>query len=205
MVCLGTYSRKEKEINKQKKKETKSKAETEFAIGKQHKHELIQLDLEMGRQLAEANREMREKNRAEDNRFTSQNLEIYKNKAIAIAIETSKKQNDIKTKNALLQFAEEQKIEDEKNLARVARDKANEAIRTASQSQTRELEFQQELLDLKFKMIYATQTEQRLAQVSLEYARKRKEAEISPERDFLIGQLDRQEQMEKMFVVMQVF
>jgi len=180
----------------------KSKAETEFAIAKQNKHELIQLDLEMGRQLAEANREMREKNKAEDNRFNSQNLEIYKNKAIAIAIETSKKQNDIKTKYALLQFAEDQRIEDEKNLANVARDKANEAIRTASQTQTRELEFQRESLELKYQMIYATQTEQKLAQISLEYARKRKEAESSPERDFLMGQLERQEAIAKMFVTM---
>jgi lambda family phage tail tape measure protein len=181
----------------------KSKAEAEFAIAKQNKHELIQLDLEMKRQLAEANREMLEKNKAEDGRFNSQNLEIYKNKAIAIAIETSKKQNDIKTKYALLQFAEEQKIEDEKNLAFVARDKANEAIRTASQAQTREIEFQRESLELKYQMIYATQTEQKLAQISLEYARKRKEAESSPERDFLMGQLERQEAMAQMFVVME--
>jgi lambda family phage tail tape measure protein len=180
----------------------KSQSLTELAIAKQNKHELIQLDLDMKHQLAEANREMLEKNKQEDGRATSQNLEIYKNKAIAIAIETSKKQNDIKTKYALLQLAEDQKIEDEKNLAFVARDKANEAIRTASQAQTRELEFQRESLELKYQMIYATETEQRLAQISLEYARKRKEAESSPERDFLMGQLERQEAMAKLFATM---
>jgi phage-related minor tail protein len=52
-------------------------------------------------------------------------------------------------------------------------------------------------------MIYATETEQKLAQISLEYARKRKEAENSPERDYEMGQLKRQEELAKMFVVMQ--
>jgi phage-related minor tail protein len=156
----------------------------------------------MKNQLAEANREMLQKNKQEDGRATSQNLEIYKNKAITIAIETAKKQSEIKTKYALLDFAESQKIEDEKSLANVARDKANETIRTASQAQTRELEFQRESLELKYKMIYATETEQKLAQISLEYARKRKEAENSPEKDFEIGQLNRQEEIAKMFVTM---
>ena len=181
----------------------KSKAETEFSIAKQNTHELIQLDLEMKNQLATADREMREKNQKEDSQFTTQNLEIYKNKAIAIAIETAKKQSDIKTKYALLDLAESQKIEDEKNAANVAIDRANEAARTASQSQTRELEFQRQSLDLKYQMIYATETEQKLARISLEYARKRQEIEGSAEKDFLSGELDKQEQMERMFVTMQ--
>jgi lambda family phage tail tape measure protein len=180
----------------------KSQSAAELAIAKQNAHELIQLDLDMKNQLAEANREMLQKNKQEDGRATSQNLEIYKNKAITIAIETAKKQSEIKTKYALLDFAESQKIEDEKSLANVARDKANETIRTASQAQIRELEFQRESLELKYKMIYATETEQKLAQISLEYARKRKEAENSPEKDFEIGQLNRQEEIAKMFVTM---
>lgn len=178
----------------------KSEAAAELAIAKQNATELIQVDLDMKDKLAEAYREMLANNKKEDGRATTQNLEIYKSKAIAIAIETAKKQSEIKTKYALLDFAEEQKIEDEKNNANVARDKANEAIRNASQAQTRELEFQKESLDLKYQMIYATETEQKLAQISLEYARKRKEAESSPERDFLMGQLERQEELAKMFV-----
>jgi lambda family phage tail tape measure protein len=181
----------------------KSQSATELAVAKQNAHELIQLDLDMKHQLAEANREMLEKNKQEDSRATSQNLEIYKNKAIAIAIETAKKQSDIKTKYALLDLAESLKIEDEKNAANVAIDRANEAARTASQSQTRELEFQRQSLDLKYQMIYATETEQKLARISLEYARKRQEIEGSAEKDFLSGELDKQEQMERMFVTMQ--
>ena len=181
----------------------KSRSAAELAIAKQNAHELIQLDLDMKHQLAEANREMLEKNKQEDGRATSQNLEIYKNKAIAIAIETAKKQSDIKTKYALLDLAESLKIEDEKNAANVAIDRANEGARTASQSQTRELEFQRQSLDLKYQMIYATETEQKLARISLEYARKRQEIEGSAEKDFLSGELDKQEQMERMFVTMQ--
>jgi phage-related minor tail protein len=181
----------------------KSQSATELAVAKQNAHELIQLDLDMKHQLAEANREMLEKNKQEDGRATSQNLEIYKNKAIAIAIETAKKQSDIKTKYALLDLAESLKIEDEKNAANVAIDKANEAARTTSQAQTRELEFQRQSLDLKYQMIYATEIEQKLARISLEYARKRQEIEGSAEKDFLSGELDKQEQMERMFVTMQ--
>ncbi len=181
----------------------KSRSAAELAIAKQNAHELIQIDLDMKHQLAEAHREMLEKNKQEDGRATAQNLEIYKNKAIAIAIETAKKQSEIKTKYALLEFAESQKIEDEKNAANVARDKANEAARTTSQAQTRELEFQRQSLDLKYQMIYATETEQKLARISLEYARKRQQIEGSADKDFLSGELDKQEQMERMFVVMQ--
>jgi phage-related minor tail protein len=178
----------------------KSQSATELAIAKQNAHELIQLDLDMKNQLAEANREMLQKNKQEDNRATSQNLEIYKNKAITIAIETAKKQSEIKTKYALLDLAESLKIEDEKNLGFVAIDKANEAARTASQAQTRELEFQRELLELKYKMIYATETEQKLAQISLEYSRKRKEAEGKD--PLVLQDVNRQEEIAKMFVTM---
>lgn len=178
----------------------KSQSATELAIAKQNAHELIQLDLDMKNQLAEANREMLQKNKQEDGRSTSQNLEIYKNKAITIAIETAKKQSEIKTKYALLDLAESLKIEDEKNLGFVAIDKANEAARTASQAQTRELEFQRESLELKYKMIYATETEQRLAQISLEYARKRKEAEGKD--PLVLQEVNRQEEIAKMFVTM---
>jgi len=178
----------------------KSQSATELAIAKQNAHELIQLDLDMKNQLAEANREMLQKNKQEDGRATSQNLEIYKNKAITIAIETAKKQSEIKTKYALLDLAESLKIEDEKNLGLVAIDKANEAARTASQAQTRELEFQRESLELKYKMIYATETEQRLAQISLEYARKRKEAEGKD--PLVLQEVNRQEEIAKMFVTM---
>jgi lambda family phage tail tape measure protein len=181
----------------------KSKAEIEFSIAKQNTHELIQLDLEMKNQLSTANREMREKNQKEDNQFVSQNLEIYKNKAIQIAIDTAKKQTDIKTKYALLQFAEDQRLEDEKNNARKIEDDRRDAIRTANQAKTAEMEFQKESLELKYKMIYATEQEQRLAQISLEYARKRKEVEQGPDKEFNLAQIDRQEQMAKMFVTME--
>jgi phage-related minor tail protein len=178
----------------------KSQSATELAIAKQNAHELIQLDLDMKNQLAEANREMLQKNKQEDGRATSQNLEIYKNKAITIAIETAKKQSEIKTKYALLDLAESLKIEDEKNLGFVAIDKANEAARTASQAQTRELEFQRESLELKYKMIYATETEQKLAQISLEYSRKRKDAEGKD--PLVLQDVNRQEEIAKMFVTM---
>jgi phage-related minor tail protein len=181
----------------------KSKAEIEFSIAKQNTHELIQLDLEMKHQLATANREMLEKNKKEENKFTTENFEIYKNKATQIAIDTAKKQTDIKTKYALLEFAEYQKLEDEKNSKTKIEDDRLAAIRTANQSKTREMEYQKESLDLKNQMIYATEQEQKLAQISLEYARKRKEVEEGPDKQFNLDQIDRQEQMANLFVTIE--
>jgi phage-related minor tail protein len=181
----------------------KSKTEATLVATRQGLSEIQTLQLEAAKKLADAELEMREKNRQEDGRATQQNLEIYKNKAIVIATETAAKIREIQTKNTIAEFAEEERLRNEAAVAFAIEDNRRAAMRTASQAQTRELEFQRESLELKYQMIYATQTEQRLAQVSLEYARKRREAEVSPERDFLMGQLDRQEQMEKMFVVMQ--
>jgi phage-related minor tail protein len=124
--------------------------------------------------------------------------EIY-----TIELKRDEKLRAIRTRNMLADFSEQDRLRKEADDAFVAEDNLKSSARTASQAQTRELEFQRESLDLKYQMIYATETEQKLAQISLEYARKRKEAESSPERDFVMGQLERQEEMSKMFVMMQ--
>jgi lambda family phage tail tape measure protein len=181
----------------------KSKIEAAFAVAKEGAHEIELLQLESAKKLADAKLEMNQKNIQEDGRATGQNLEIYKNKAISIASETSEKIKQIHAKRMVAEYEESVRIQKEITDAEVAESNRLQAIRIANQSQTREMEFQKESLDLKYKMIYATEQEQRLAQISLEYARKRKEVEEGPDKQFNLDQIDRQEQMAKMFVVMQ--
>ena len=181
----------------------KSKIEAAFAVAKEGAHEIELLQLESAKKLADAKLEMNQKNIQEDGRATAQNLEIYKNKAISIASETSEKIKQVHAKRMIAEYEESVRIQKEITDAELAESNRLQSIRIANQAQTREMEFQKESLDLKYKMIYATEQEQKLAQISLEYARKRKEVEEGPDKQFNLDQIDRQEQMAKMFVTME--
>lgn len=181
----------------------KAQDEAKFAVAKEGLNEIQMLELETAKKLADARREMAEKNQQEDGRATAQNLEIYKNKAIAIAAETAEKIRQIRTKNLLAEYEESLRVEKEITDAAIAEDNRRAALRTDAQGSTRSLEFEKERLELKYQLIYATEKEQKLAMISLEYARKRKEIEGSPEEDFLGKQLDRQESIERFNVQIQ--
>lgn len=179
----------------------KAQAEAKFAVAKKGANELILVELESEKKLEDARREMREKNIQEDGRATAQNLEIYKNKAIVIAAETAEKIKQIRTKYAIAQFNEEEAAALEFNAAWAAENKRRGDLVVSAQSKSQDMEYQRESLELKYKMIYATEQEQRLAQISLEYARKRKEVEWQD--PFVLKELERQEAMAKMFVTME--
>ena len=181
----------------------KAEAEARFAVAKQGLNEIQMLELETAKKLEDAQRDMAEKNKQEDGRATSQNLEIYKNKAIAIAADTAEKIRQIRNKTMMSEYEEYLRTEKEKTDAEVAESNRLQSIRVSNQSRTRDMEYQKESLDLKYKLIYATEKEQRLAQISLEYARKRKEVEEGPDKQFNLDQLERQEEMAKMFVTME--
>ena len=180
----------------------KAQSDAEFAGARVGVGDIEILQLDSMKKLADARTEMAQKNREEDGRATAQNLEIYKNKAIVIATETAEKIRQIRTKNMIAEFADEQKLRDEKNLADAIEDDKRSAIRTSYQSRTREMEFAKEQLEMRNKMIFATEKEQRLAQLSLEYTRRRKEVEAQggPDKQFNLDQIDRQEQMAKLFI-----
>ncbi len=180
----------------------KAQTDAEFAGARVGVGEIEALQLESMKKLADARTEMAQKNREEDGRATAQNLEIYKNKAIVIATETAERIRQIRTKYMLAEFADEQKLRDEANLARATEDNRLAAIRTQNQGRTREMEFAKEQLEMRNKMIFAMEKEQRLAQLSLEYARRRKEVEAQggPDQQFNLDQIDRQEQMAKLFI-----
>jgi lambda family phage tail tape measure protein len=182
----------------------KAKAEQEFAIAKQSANEIQMLQLDAAKKLSDAQLEMEAKNTQEDNQFAEKNLEIYQYKSIAIATETAEKIKQIQIKRYMEE--QEAKLAYQKELDDdfVRRSKERETADLGAYAKTQDLEFQRQALDLKYQLIYATETEQKLAKISLEYARKRQELESSESKsESQRKDLDRQEQMERMFVTMQ--
>ena len=181
----------------------KAIANNQYLIDIESANERQKIELEADKEIREKRLEFDKRSAEEKKAFggllaRQLDAEIY-----TIELKRDEKLRDIRKNNMLAQFADEDRLRKEANDAFVAEDNLKSAARTASQAQTRELEFQRESLELKYQMIYATETEQKLAQISLEYARKRKEAESSPERDYEMAQLERQEELAKMFVNMQ--
>jgi lambda family phage tail tape measure protein len=181
----------------------KAQAEAQFAVAKQSANEIQTIQIDAAKKLADAQLDMKSKNIQEDNRFTSQNLEIYKNKSIAIATETAEKIKQIQIKKYMEE--QEEKLAYQKDIDDefVRKSKARETADLSAYNQTEELEFQRKSLELKYQLIYATETEQKLAQISLEYARKRKELESRENKsESQLADLNKQEEIAKMFVTM---
>ncbi len=179
----------------------KSKSEVTFALAKQSANEIQKLELESQKKIADAHAEMRQKNQQEDGRATAQNLQIYKNKVLSAETELAEKIKSLKAKYAIAQFNDEQAFIDANRLAIAAEENRRAALVVGAQNQTRDMEFQRDSLQMKYQLIYATEREQKLAQISLEYARKRREVEGQD--PFVMKELDRQEAMAQMFVVME--
>jgi len=182
----------------------KARAEAEFAIAKQSANEIQTIQLEAAKKLFDAQAEMKNKNTQEDNQFVAKNLEIYKNKSIAIATETSEKIKQIQIKKYMEEQEAKLVYQKEMDDEFVRRSQERIAEDVNASAKTQDLEYQRQALELKYQLIYATETEQKLAKISLEYARKRQELENSESKsDYQRDQLDRQEQIERMFVAME--
>lgn len=70
----------------------------------------------------------------------------------------------------------------------------------AAKEKTRTMGLDQEDLQLKYQLIYATEQELKLAQIGLKYQREREKANANP---VLLENINKQEEMEKLFVSMQ--
>jgi phage-related minor tail protein len=179
----------------------KQRIETAFKLAEVGAGEIQKLELESAKKIVDAYQEMRQKNQQEDGRATAQNLEIYKSKVVAAETELAEKIKKVKAKYAIAQFNEEEARTQADTLVRATEDARIRAMRKAEQDRTIDMDFQRQSLELKYQMIYATEREQKLAQISLEYARKRRDVEGQD--SFAIKELERQEAMAKMFVVME--
>jgi phage-related minor tail protein len=179
----------------------KAKADAAYKLAERGTNEIQKLELESQKKIADAALEMRQKNQQEDGKATAQNLAIYNSKVTAAETELAEKKRQINMKRMIAQYNDEQAAADEFNAAWAIENNRRGALVVGAQTQTRDMEYQRESLELKYKMIYATEQEQRLAQISLEYARKRKDVE--GEDPLVLKELDRQEEIAKMFVTMQ--
>jgi lambda family phage tail tape measure protein len=193
-----------KELFKTKANELeKSKIEAQFAARKAGANEMMLLELDTAKKIADAKQEMNQNNMKEDNRAIANNLEIFKNKEIVIKAEAAEKVRLMKAKIAQKEYQEEVDTAKEISDARVAEDARRAALTSASQATTRTLEIDKERLELKSKMLFATEKDQKLALISFEYARKRKEIEGTQDQEELLKQLNRQEQLEKFAVAIE--
>lgn len=188
----------------------KALAEVRYLQAIKSANEIQKIELEAEKKINDKKLEFSKKTSEEKRAFGGLLQKQQDAEILAIELQREEKITQVRTKNSQLLFAEEQRMRDEMGAAFVAESKGNEAkaaaeqaIRSAAQAQTKELDYQRESLELKNQMIYASETDLKLAQISLEFTRKRKEAEKSPEKDFLLKELDRQEEMRVMFVFME--
>lgn len=181
----------------------KAEAEVKFLIAMQSANEIQKIDAEAAKKSAEKRAEFNKKSEEEKRAFGGALQKQMDAELLVIELDRQEKIRQIRTKNMLADYEESVRAEKEITDAAIAEDNRRAALRTDAQGSTRSLEFEKERLELKYQLIYATEKEQKLAMISLEYARKRKEIEGSPEKDFLTQQLDRQEALEKLNVTIQ--
>jgi len=169
----------------------KAKAAAEYAIAVRGANELEQANLEISKKASEAYAEMKEKNEKEFGKFSVQNAQIYEQKIIEIAQQGAAKVTAIKSKARAAQIAvenaEEQRLKDMEN--QFAQMQAT--ARFDNIEKTRGLELDKEDLQLKNAMLYASEKELKLAQITLKYQRERTKAFADPE------QIKQQEALEK--------
>lgn len=181
----------------------KAEAEVKFLIAMQSANEIQKIDAEAAKKSAEKRAEFNKKSEEEKRAFGGALQKQMDAEMLVIELERQEKIRQIRTKNMLADYEESVRAEKEITDAAIAEDNRRAALRTDAQKTTQGLEYEKERLELKYQLIYATEQEQKLAMISLEYARKRKEIEGSPDQDFLSGQLDRQEALERLNVTIQ--
>lgn len=180
----------------------KANAEIEFRRASESANEIQKIELEAAKKTTEKKLEFSKKSDEEKRAFGKQLAKQESAELSIIELDKQEKIRQIRAKYRMAEYEESVRIQQEQNDAFVAEDKRLATIRISNQAKTRDMEFEEKSLEMKYRMIYATEKEQRLAQISLEYARKRKEVEEGPDKDFNMKQLDRQEEMAKLFVTM---
>jgi lambda family phage tail tape measure protein len=181
----------------------KANAEVKFRMAMESANEIQKIELEADKKKEEKRIEFSKKSAEEKRAFGGLLAKQESAEILAIELEKQEKIRQVRNKNVLAEYEESVRVEKEITDAAIAEDNRRAALRTDAQNSTRSLEFEKERLELKYQLIYATEKEQKLGMISLEYARKRKEVEGSPEKDFLTEQLNRQEALEKMNVTIQ--
>lgn len=172
----------------------KAKAQAEYAIAVRGANEIEQANLEITRKANEAYTEMKEKNEKEFGKFAVQNQAIYEQKVIEIAQQGAAKLITIKSKARAAEIAAQN---DEEKRLKDMNDEYAQSVATLqfeAKEKTRLLELEKEDLELKQQNIYASEKEQKIAEINLKYKR----LQITANGDAVrLEQLRQQEEIEK--------
>jgi phage-related minor tail protein len=175
----------------------KAKAAAEYATSVRSANEIEKANLEITKKADEAYAEMKEKNAKEFGKFSVQNEQIYQQKIIEIAQNGAGKITEIKSKARAAEIAaqntEEQRLKDmNDDFAKSQADAAWNA-----KEKTRNLELDKEDLELRNRMIYASEKDVKLAELKYKYDRLKEAGGAN------IEQLEKQEQLEKFNIELQ--
>lgn len=179
---------------------SKALAKGQYILDVEIANERQRIELDAAKEINEKKLEFDKKSAQEKLAFGGLLARQLSAEILAIELDRDVKIRNLRQKTRLSEYEEYLRTQKEITDAEVAESKRLEGIRTGNQSRTQEMEYQKQSLELKYQLIYATEKEQRLAQISLEYARKRKEVEEGPDKNFNLDQINRQEEMAKMFV-----
>ncbi len=169
----------------------KAKAAAEYAVAVRGANELEQANLEISKKAADAYAEMKEKNEKEFGKFSVQNAQIYEQKIIEIAQQGAAKITAIKSKARAAEIAAENAEEQKQKDMNDAFAQMQSNARQAALDKTEALNIDKEDLMLRNQMLYASEKDLKLAQITLKYQRERTKAFADPE------QIKQQEALEK--------
>ena len=151
----------------------KAKAAARYATAVRGANELEQANLEISKKAADAYIEMKEKNQQEFGKFAVQNQQIYEQKVIAIAQEGAAKVTAIKSKARAAEIAEQNAEEQRQKDANNQFAQMQAVARQAALDKTEAIRLEKEDLQLRNEMIYASEKDLKLAQITLKYQRER--------------------------------
>jgi lambda family phage tail tape measure protein len=164
-------------------------------------NEIQKIELEAAKEIREKNLEFDKKSSEEKRAFGGLLAKQLSEEIYTIELKRDEKLRAIRIKQAQADFNTMESWKEQNRADLMVETKRTEALEKTARDQTRNMEFQRDSLQLKYQLIYATEREQKLAQISLEYARRRREVEgQNPE---VLKEIDRQEAMAQMFVVME--
>lgn len=170
---------------------------------KQTADEVLTIQLDADKRKADVLRDMAQKNEAERGVFATQNKQIADQQIIAIEIDTQNKLRDIRRRYAIAEMEDGRRQHEDMANFNSLLDQQRLAKLKAGEEQTKELENTKELLHLRNQMIYTSEKDQKLAEVSLKYDQKRREIIGKADEEFLKAQLDKQQAIENYNIELQ--
>lgn len=181
----------------------KLRASNDIEVAKQTASEIQTIELDAQKRKNDVLRDMAQKNEAERFVFETQNKKIADQQIIAIEIDTQNKLRAIRDRNRIAEYNEYIRTQEEISNAEVAEDNRRAAIRTSAQNETESLENTKELLHLRNQMVYASEKDLKLAEISLKYDQKRRDITGKADEEFLKMELDKQQAIENYNIELQ--